>query len=158
MKNAILILTLIIAGCTAKKQVQEIKGVNENLSLIKIIVIEDESISFVVTNSSTDSIYIYQPKQINIEKLIDNSWVKLRILYCPCGAPCAKPPEKIGIINGGEYTMTWDKNESWCGEKNEVGIPETIKERVSNGKYRLRVLYSNSNNQKEVLYKEFELK
>ena len=158
MKNAILILTLIIAGCTTKKQVQETQNSNEIKDIIEVNILEDEIMSFIVSNNSKEPIYIYQPKNIYLERFDNGSWEHVRILYCPCGAPCAKPPENVEILMDGKHIWTWDKYESWCGEKNEVGIPETIKKIAGNGKYRLRVLYSNSNNQKEVLYKEFELK
>ena len=76
----------------------------------------------------------------------------------PCGAPCAQPPEKVQILNDENYIWIWDKNEAWCGEKNEYGIPKTLKEKVSNGKFRLRILYNVGMEQMETIYKEFELK
>jgi len=158
MRNTIFILTLIIAGCATKKHAQDDQAANKYSSIIEVNIVEGKDMSFVIVNTSKEPVYIYQPKNIYLEKFDNGSWEHLRILYCPCGAPCAKPPENVEILMDGKYTWTWDKHESWCGEKNEFGIPETIKKIASNGKYRLRVLYRNSNNQKEVLYKEFELK
>lgn len=158
MKNAILVLTILIAGCTSKKQVSDTQTTSKNSSIIEVNIIEDKNISFEVDNNSMETMYIYQPKKIYLERFDNGSWVHLRILSCPCGAPCARPPEKVEIQKDGKYTWKWDRYESWCGEKNEAGIPETIRKAANKGKFRLRVLYRISDNQKEVLYKEFELK
>jgi len=158
MKNAIFILILFVTGCSTNKNVPETKDRTEDLVVIEVNIAEKENISFIITNTSNKLIYIYQPHRLHIERFENGTWENVRILYCPCGAPCAKPPEKVDILVGGIHTWEWDKYESWCGEKNEFGIPETIKKMAKNGKYRLRVLYSNSNNEQEVLYKKFELR
>lgn len=158
MKKILIIILVLSAACSTKQQVSKTEVSDNKPSIIEISLIEDEGISFTIKNITMESVYIYQPEKLHIEKFNNNSWEKLRILPCPCGAPCARPAEKFEIPIGEKYVLTWDKNESWCGEKNEVGIPITIRELAINGKYRLRVLYSLNNNQKEILYKEFELR
>ncbi len=158
MKNLLIILTLLVVGCATKQQTSSIQISENKPSIIEISLIEDEGISFTIKNTTTESVYIYRPQRLHIEKFNNGSWEKLRILPCPCGAPCAKPAEKFEIPIGEKYVLTWDKHESWCGDKNEAGIPNTSRELAIKGKYRLRVLYSYNNNQKEILYKEFELR
>lgn len=158
MKNLLIILTLLVVGCATKQQISSTQIIDNKPSIIEISLIENEGISFTIKNTTTESVYIYQPQKLHIEKFNNDSWERLKILPCPCGAPCAKPAEKFEIPIGEKYVLTWDKHESWCGDKNEMGIPETIKTKVLNGKYRLRILYGINSKQKETIYKEFELK
>ena len=158
MKKIIIIILVLSVACSTKQQISKTEVSDNKSSIIEISLIEGESISFTIKNTTTESVYIYQPQRLHIEKFNNNSWEKLRILPCPCGAPCAKPIEKIEISKDDNYILSWDKHESWCGDKNEAGIPNTIRELAIKGKYRLRVLYSHNKNQKEILYKEFELK
>ena len=158
MKNLLIILTLLVVGCATKQQTSSTQISENKPSIIEINLIEGESILFTIKNTTTESVYIYQPQKLHIEKFNNGSWERLKILPCPCGAPCAKPPESVEILSLKDYTWSWDRNESWCGDKNEMGIPETIKTKVLNGKYRLRILYGINSKQKETIYKEFELK
>ena len=158
MKNLLIILFFLIAGCTSKQQVSSIQPREQEPTIFEISVVESEDILFTIKNISNEQVNIYQPRKLHIEKFNNGTWERLRILQCPCGAPCAKPPEKIKILNQEKYVRTWNKYESWCGEQNEFGIPKTLKAKALNGMYRLRVLYGIGSKQKETIYKEFELK
>jgi hypothetical protein len=158
MKKILLIFFVITISCSSKQEIVS-DEYSENKQSEPDVSIEDgETISITIKNTTLESLYLYQPRKLHIEKFNNGTWERLRILQCPCGAPCAKQPEKVQILNQKTYVRTWDKYESWCGEKNEYGIPETLKEKAENGRYRLRVLYGIDSKQKETIYKEFELK
>lgn len=158
MKNILLIFFVITISCTTKQEVVNTEFSENKQSKLEISIEDGETISFAIKNIALESLYLYQPRRLHIEKFNNGTWERLRILQCPCGAPCAKPPEKVQISNQEKYIRTWDKNESWCGEKNKYGIPETLKAKALNGRYRLRILYGIDSKQRETLYKEFELK
>lgn len=157
MKNTAIILIFLLAGCTSKQHVAITQTSENKSTLIEINITQGENLSFAIKNISDESVKIYQPEKLRIEKFIDSSWVKLRILPCPCGAPCARPPEFINIPSGQSHFYSWDKNESWCGDKNESGIPETKRMIAESGKYRIAILYSIEEGKQELLYKEFEI-
>ncbi len=160
MKNLLFILTLLIVGCATKTEISNSKIVDIKNDKINIVInnSDNEIISFELINNSGYTISVYNLETVNIERFTDTSWQRVNILPCPCGALCARPPEKVEILMQEKYVWTWDKHESWCGEKNEAGIPKTIRKLAINGKYRLNVLYSINSSQKETIYKEFELK
>jgi hypothetical protein len=158
MKNILLIFIIVIVSCSTKQEIINTAFSENKPSKLEISIEDGENISFTIKNNTLESLYIYQPRKLHIEKFNNGTWERLRILQCPCGAPCAKPPEKVQILNQEKYIRTWDKYESWCGEKNEYGIPETLKAKALKGKYRLSVLCGIDSKQKETIYKEFELK
>ncbi|OFX27640.1 MAG: hypothetical protein A2041_10315 [Bacteroidetes bacterium GWA2_31_9b] len=121
------------------------------------IVISDNQIHFQVKNISNDTIVLYNPQRLNIQRFVNNNWEKVRILNCPCGAPCAKPDEKLYLFKGQSHSISWDKQESWCGNKNENGIPKTIKSLSLSGNYRIIIIYQLNQADKQTFYKEFEL-
>lgn len=157
MKNTAIILIFLLAGCTSKQHIANNQTSEKNLTLIEISITQGDNLTFIIKNISEESVKIYQPEKLKIEKFIDGSWQKLRILPCPCGAPCARPPEFVDIPSGQSHYFSWNKNESWCGDKNESGIPETKRVIAEPGKYRIVILYSIENGNQEFFYKEFEI-
>lgn len=158
MKKILTIFFVIAISCSTKQGITNTDFIENKPSKLEISVEDGETITFSIKNISSESLYLFQPKKMNIEKFDNGTWERLRILHCPCGAPCAKPPEKVKILNQEKYVRTWDKYENWCGERNEYGIPTTLKAKASKGKYRLRVICGIDSKQKETIYKEFELK
>jgi len=159
MKNLVIILTILLAGCAVNKQNTRDLISDNDFDLIEVKVTDNGgNISFVIQNISKEQLYILQPEKLHIEKFDNGAWSKLRVLPCPCGAPCARPSEKLEIPVAKNYIKTWDKNESWCGEENEYGIEETLKKKVENGKYRIRIIYKcvEEKNSK-VIYNEFQI-
>ena len=152
-----LILSLLILACApSKKRVScvgcdPVSGIEIESSSNK------ESIQFIVRNKSNTQMFIHNYMQLNIERLVDGKWEKVRILNCPCGAPCARPAEFIAVAKDGNFTFTWDRVESWCGEKNSYGIPESMKLSVTAGRYRIMVIYSLDGRDTKVFYKEFNV-
>jgi len=153
-------LTLfLLLGCAPQKK--QMESAESKLSYEIDVVIDNlkknEGLSFIVQNKSKGQVYIHSHRQTHIERLVGNSWIKLRIQDCPCGAPCARPAEFIEIAKEGSFTLTWDRTESWCGEKNSYGIPETIKLSVPSGFYRIMVVFSVDQKNTQVFYKEFNV-
>ncbi|NOQ24685.1 MAG: hypothetical protein GQ564_04915 [Bacteroidales bacterium] len=158
MKKILLIFFVITISCSAKQEITNTEFNENKQSKLEVSIEYGETITFTIKNTAPESLYLYQPRKLHIEKFNKGTWDRLRILQCPCGAPCAKPPEKVQILNQEIYVRTWDKYEKWCGEKNKYGIPETLNAKALKGKYRLRVLYGIDSKQKETIYMEFELK
>jgi len=153
------ILSLLILACAPSKKRDSSVGCDP-VSGIEIEIenfSNKESIQFIVRNKSNTQMFIHNYMQVNIERLVDDKWEKVRILTCPCGAPCARPAEFIEVAKDGNFTFTWDRVESWCGKKNSYGIPETMKLSATAGRYRIMVLYSLNQNYTKVFYKEFNV-
>lgn len=153
------VLSLLILACAPSKKRVSCAGC-EPVSGIEIEIENSpnkESIQFIVRNKSNNQVFIHNYMQVNIERLVGAKWEKVRILNCPCGAPCARPVESVEVAKDGNYTYTWDKSESWCGQKNSYGIPESMKLSVTTGRYRIMVIYSLDGRDTKVFYKEFNV-
>ncbi|MCB8964284.1 MAG: hypothetical protein H6536_04495 [Bacteroidales bacterium] len=155
----LLLLPIVFVACVSQRKYSANINLESNRNLQ--VVVDDSSdfakIRFATINTSVDSIFIHNHNQIHIEQFVDGQWVKLRILNCPCGAPCAKPAEFIAIAPQGRLTFTWDKKQSWCGAKKSHGIPETLTQPVTLGRYRVLVVFSTDKRTIELYYKEFSL-
>ena len=157
MKNLLIILTLLIAGCTSKQQVSSIQLNEQELSELEINIVKDENISFVIKNTTNELVYLYQPKRIYIEKLSNGSWEKLRILPCPCDAPCRPPKEKEELGVNESFNLNWNKEESWCGTERVNRVRNTVTKNAEKGTYRVRFRYKINENEIENIYKEFTI-
>ncbi|PKP38143.1 MAG: hypothetical protein CVT98_05350 [Bacteroidetes bacterium HGW-Bacteroidetes-15] len=157
MKNIIYLSVFIIWGCSPKVTKQDSLPLQSMPISLEINFSEANAIQFIVTNSSDDLVYIHHHPKLNIERLKDGEWQLLRILPCPCGAPCAQPAEYFDLPKGADFSFKWNMEESWCGEIVNMPVPETIKQPVTSGNYRLKIYYSI--NKKDVLefYKEFTI-
>lgn len=161
MKKLILFLTLLsIFGCVSNKKSKSKVVENTNVDKITVttnISFPDSTIQFYIANNTNQTILLYNAMQLDIEMNNNGTWEKLRILPCPCGAPCARPAEFTEIATGNQFLLSWNMEESWCGKKNEKGIAETIKSKVKPNLYRIMILYSENQKEKIVFYKEFNL-
>ena len=113
---------------------------------------------FKVINRSDSTVYIHHYYKLQIEMKKEEAWVPLRILFCPCGAPCAKPAEFVGISAGENLAWEWDMQESWCGKPGESHIPQTMKQKVNPGVYRVKVVYGLGLKDNVTYYKSFTIK
>ncbi len=107
-----------------------------------------------IENSSDTMAYIFQPNYLSIQKLVDSVWTDLRIIPCPCGAPCAppgyQPLEPYQLID-----LAWDQRESWCEPAdNELGLEMKWQE-VKPGTYRW-IVKSNRKSNSEGLGDEIQ--
>ncbi|MFO8234016.1 MAG: hypothetical protein R6U04_01235 [Bacteroidales bacterium] len=155
----ILFWSFVVSSCAAIIQ----KDAKEKQDVISIDVNDKyergEQIDITVANATeNDTIYIYEPQQIRMEKLEGEKWRKVRIRYCPCGASCPQPPEKQLLMPGNEFFIQWDQIEEWCGEKNEKGVPETHTAEAEKGLYRITIIYYKPDrNQAYKIVEEFEI-
>jgi len=155
IRIALLPILLLMLGCTAKKQIENPNHEADENITIEITNLSDSIIQFKLVNQTKSAVILYNQYKLNIEKDVDGVWGKLRILNCPCGAPCARPAEFIQIEKGDYYFYEWNKEESWCGSVNDMGIPNTITEKVKPGKYRIVIIYGTDQKEKKILNKEF---
>ena len=159
MKRFLFLILVVFFGCTPKQVLYTPEPTSLQLLDVEVNFMPQNSIEFVVVNQSDTTLKIFQYYKLHIEQKKDEGWVRLRILHCPCGAPCAKPSEYIELLTGERYTKSWDMQESWCGE-NEVQkfIPETITNPASAGLYRIAILCGFSERDNSLIYKEFNVK
>ena len=115
-----------------------------------------ERINFIIRNDSDKAVDLLHPKELVIQMQTKNGWETVPILYCPCGASCVAPPERILLAEGTSYEMAWDQQSSWCEDSGEM-VPKTIEKQVDKGTYRL-VLDWEFKNSAKTMYKEFEIK
>ncbi|PKP35143.1 MAG: hypothetical protein CVU00_03580, partial [Bacteroidetes bacterium HGW-Bacteroidetes-17] len=92
-----------------------------------------------------------------IEKLESGNWRKLKILDCPCDAPCQASIDKFELHPGGKIELSWNQMESWCGPKVDEHIRKSIYKRVEKGQYRVRINYKTEGENDETIYKNFTL-
>ncbi len=158
IKTAIKILLLIVL--VACNLTQKLTSSNE--SQIQIIINEGkpikegESIHFEIRNNSLRDLTLINPYKILIDKKEGESWQKIRILDCPCDAPCQPKPEKKLLETGKSFLLNWDQNESWCGPRSSAQIRETIYKKVGSGSYRL-LIRSKKNGKESTSYKYFNI-
>jgi len=132
-------------------------------SYLQIIVNEDksivlgESISISIKNIHSNKIIIYYPEKLIIEKLEEGNWHKLKILECPCDAPCQASIDKIELDAGNTFEISWDQKESWCDPQMDEHIRKSIYQRVEKGQYRVRINYKTDGESDETIYKNFTL-
>ena len=120
-------------------------------------IIAGKPISIVVKNTFSKSIIIYYPEKLLIEKLEDGNWRKIKILKCPCDAPCQASIDIVELHPDGEIELIWDQMEGWCGPKVDEHIRQSIYQRVENGQYRVRINYKTEGEGDETIYKNFTL-
>lgn len=153
MKTHLLVLLFLISGCKSSQMI----SVNDNTDPVSIdLTIMDESITFSLYNNTLSQLEILNPQKLSIYHFENNNWQKLKILICPCDAPCNAPDENIKIDSKQNYSVQWNKKESWCGEKTFHGPRETIYSAPSSGKYKIVFVYKQNGKTNEIL-KEFEL-
>jgi hypothetical protein len=157
MKKTLLLIFVALWGCSPKQVKQLTTVENPNPVEVKVKAISDNSMEFTVVNHSKTSLNIYQYYNLHIEQKEGDKWIPLRILPCPCGAPCAKPAEFVSISAGESMVWEWNLHESWCGELVDGFIPATKSQRVKPGEYRIRVLYSLQPKEQATYYKMFTI-
>ncbi len=145
------------SACKSSKEISEQHEITFGKDLLEIDIDIDEYVNFRLINNSSKPIKIQMAEKLYIEKFTKGNWIKLRILPCPCDAPCARLEEQIEIPVMEKYLLSWNKNESWCGNRNEKGIRETLTKKVEPGRYRIRIIQKNEGTKNSVIYKEFQI-
>lgn len=115
-----------------------------------------EKINIKIKNISGNQLVLYNPTKKNFQKKTEQGWTNLRILHCPCDAPCKAPPERMNVANQKELELSWNQKESFCGKMTDVGIRETIYKKVEKGTYRFAITYKDGK-ENNTVYKEFKI-
>lgn len=156
MNKIYLLFVILIIGCNSIKVTEKSDAVNIN-SKLEIESYEDqEKVYFEIKNLNNSSIYYVKRNKLEIDRFTDGKWTALRILPCPCDAPCNEINKEIEIKPNEYITIKWSMFETWCGERvaNEF-VRETLSEKVGKGKYRLRLAIKFEQQRTEYLKKEF---
>lgn len=159
IKQLSIIIVFTIFGCTSQKKQLDTK-ISSSSNEIEILIGKAETndnLVFNIQNRSSEGTITLRQNKLHIERKVNNQWEKIKVLNCPCGAPCARQSELIEIPSGNNYVFIWNKKESWCGKKSEKGIPETIETTSQQGLYRVRFVYSTTQNKQQVIYQEFNV-
>ena len=157
-----ILLLLLFSGCSATHQA----GVSSQTPNDKLKIEsrntyqKGQVVEIQVHNiSERDTLTLYQPRNLKIQKKQENQWRRVRTLYCPCGASCPAPPERVSVLPGSTYTYRWDQKEEWCGEMNQQGIPEMHTQFPGPGRYRIVVQYIPTRDQQiQSVYKSFTIR
>ncbi len=154
-----ILIILLLSLCSSNPFVKETDFLCEKTIRIsyKETVKQTEGFSLDIKNVSKDEIFIHYPGYKPIEKKKGDEWVKVKILYCPCGQNCDAPPQKKILNPGQKYRVYWNLLEGWCEENLNGGIPKTIEKKVESGRYRISLFYSQGNEEKVTIIKEFEI-
>ena len=158
MRKTIIYLIFFSLSFTACKS-KNIKSNNDSIKIeIKNSYKIGETINVTIINTSKGSLTLYNPTKLNFQKKNEGKWKHLRILPCPCDAPCQAPPEKLEMPSKKAQKLTWQQKESYCGTKKVANnVRETIYKQVEKGTYRFVVKYK-QNEKEETIYKEFNIK
>ncbi len=158
IKNIIVILLLFLAGCATKQKSTQVNTLNnKETKLIEIGIIEkSDKLVFNVKNISDAPIDFFQLNKLQIEKYIDGEWKGLRILACPCDAPCNAPSERTELKKEESYEIIWNKQESWCGTERIGHVRNIVRQDVEEGKYRIKISFYKGN-AIETTFKEFSI-
>ena len=102
----------------------------------------DENILFNVKNINKQLVYYVKKNVLDIEKYIEGEWVRVKILPCPCDAPCREINQEIEIKPNEVLDIKWDMIESWCGKSNGIDfVRETIINKVDKGRYKVKFTF-----------------
>lgn len=121
-----------------------------------VVEVAENGVTFSVKNGLDEPINLLNPRKLNIYKYEDNNWRSLKILICPCDAPCNAPEAKKLLSVNESYSFSWNKKESWCGNRTPHGIRETNESEVIAGLYKI-ILTLEKNDETIEISKEFEI-
>lgn len=150
---------IFLVGCKGQEKTVDSANKRQQSPLsveLKSAYNSGERINFIIRNDSDKSIDLLHPKELLIQMQTKNGWETVPILYCPCGASCVAPPERILLAEEAGYEIAWDQQSSWCEDSGEM-VPKTIEKQVDKGTYRL-VLDWEFKNSAKTMYKEFQIK
>lgn len=122
------------------------------------ISINKSILKFTIRNKTTENLILFEPSIVRIESFVKSNWKAVRVLDCPCGAPCVPPKKEVVISQNESFELSWNKKEEWCGELNDYGIPKSYSKLSDEGDYRLKIYYKRNNNKIKTKYYSFKLK
>jgi len=159
-KHFIVSVAFLLSLTTCKTLSSQKDPIEKNENQLQVTIAQNyskgDTINIELTNLSGKTLLLYSPSKPKIEKLEQDNWKTIKILNCPCDAPCNAPPDKIELAVNKKTSWHWDQKESYCGKRDKAGIRETIKKEAEKGKYRLVTTYQ-IGGQIKVLYNEFNI-
>ena len=156
MKKILILLSVFIVACNTSKQLPKESVITTSNEIVDVNVVNnDKQIEFLIKNLNDTPIYIVNTGKLYIERKNNDEWERLRILPCPCDAPCHQNKENIEIATGKEYKILWNMEENWCGTERVNRVRNTVRQVVEKGIYRIRITYKTKDNKPEIIYKEF---
>ncbi|HCT30740.1 MAG TPA: hypothetical protein DIW31_08385 [Bacteroidales bacterium] len=155
-----LICLQLLTGCKNTKSIASINQEPEKINAFTIVGASEIKVGsvayFEVINNTNSPITIYSPWLKRIEKFENNSWRKVKIISCPCGADCNAPPKTLTLNPSEKHKYDWNLKEGWCGKQLQNGIPETIENNSEIGLYRISIDYGTEKDKKTII-KEFKI-
>lgn len=148
MKKIVFVFLVLVLGC----KTTEISKNEDNLEGINFTYNQNnEVIEFSLKNLNNEAVNLVKKNTLNIEKLQNGEWVRVKILPCPCDAPCREINDEIIIKPNESYLIKWNMIESWCSKERKEFIRETISQKAGKGKYRLKIQLIEGNNNKTII-------
>ena len=150
MKKFYLLYFVFLIGCNSVNISNQKESIHE-LDNIEITDNQDShKVLFNIKNLNNSAVFYVKRNKLEIDKLVGGEWIRVKILPCPCGAPCREINEDIAIEPHKSISIKWSMIESWCGERTENKfVRETISQRVNQGKYRLNIIIKDKKGQKK---------
>lgn len=114
-------------------------------------------IRFTIKNNTKEGLTIIDPNTVSIQLKDGTDWKNVRILSCPCGAPCARPPSEMTLQPDKSNELTWNKKEEWCEGLSARGIPNSFSENAVKGTYRIKIRYRQADSMVESGFHQFQI-
>lgn len=153
------LLSIVLFSCKIQQEATE--KANQDpivISHINSISRGKPILIFFIKNITNQELILLEPLVVRIEQKIDLEWRAIKILNCPCGAPCAPLIKEEVISQNESFKLSWNKKEEWCGELNDYGIPKSYSKLSEEGEYRLKIKYRINNYITRTKQFTFELK
>jgi len=153
----------ILFSCNTPKSLTQTTSNDSTENFIQINLHESfkigETVGIEIINITDKPLTLFNPTETYIEILEGTQWRRLKILNCPCDAPCNAPPEEMNLLPLKSNLLKWDQKERWCGEKIEqADIRQTIVKEAIAGLYRIRIHFKlKEDNEQKRVYKEFSI-
>lgn len=155
MKKIQFLLLIVLFSCSSlNKTTDEVSDKNITISYKQSI----NNIDFKVQNLNKQNIYYVKKNTLDIERHEDGNWLRVKILPCPCDAPCRELNNEIVIKPNEIIDIKWNMIESWCGKSNGTDfVRETITKKVDKGRYRIKFTLKHEDGSIFQLIKEFNI-
>jgi hypothetical protein len=119
-----------------------------------------KTISFFIENPTDSTYQLSSTRYLNIEHWDNNQWKMVPYTPCICGAPC-QPPAPADVRKGQQLRISWNQQAVRCDYESGAAMPETHKQQVEAGRYRMNFSYTNISTAKrsnsKTLHFEFEI-
>jgi len=156
MRNYLIVILIFICSCSAQKNsLKKIENVTEDNIVDISYQKEANGISFTIKNLNNSEISYVKRNKLEIDRLLNGEWIRVKILPCPCDAPCKEINQDILIKPNKSLNIDWNMTESWCGKKENEFVRETITKKVENGEYRISIMLKDVDGIFKQISKEF---